>query len=480
MIPEIDFDRLATLGPRTVAVLPLDGAQGEAQRVAVDLSAAIVDALSGARGVKIVGASTVRAAISTRSNTVDPAAVGRVVHADLVVGGDVRLMKESARVHVRLVDVACSVQVWAERIDGSLADPFDLEDRVVAEVGTAVRARTGDVGGVAGPTEPKVRTLWEKARAAYSKFGPTFVEEAVTLLREAQSIAPNDPWVLSALGAALTRKWLLNAAMARELIAEAEEITLRALAIDPTIGDTYNTIGIMRLQHGETRAAVRAFREAIARTPLHAEAHSYLGRLLGESGYVEEAMRRFDLAIRLDSMALVSHFEKGRTLALLGDRAAASASIERAIALGGAMTGIVSQARFVMWFVDRPLAARLVENVENAGLRSHFGGSRILPMLEAFAQNRPMGEIVDLFEKFVDMSTASPRQRSFFYQLATEFAAASNSVEEAFASLEKSAALPLIDLLWMDKCPVLACMRDDPRFMRIRAIVAARVAEIWA
>jgi serine/threonine-protein kinase len=101
-------------------------------------------------------------------------------------------------------------------------------------------------------------------------------------------------------------------------------------------------------------------------------------------------------------------------------------------------------------------------------------------MLEAFAQDRPMAEIVELFHKFVDMSTASARQRAFFYQLATEFAAASGEVEEAITALEKSAALPLVDLLWMDKCPVLACLRDDPRFVRARAIVATRVAEIWA
>ena len=101
-------------------------------------------------------------------------------------------------------------------------------------------------------------------------------------------------------------------------------------------------------------------------------------------------------------------------------------------------------------------------------------------MLEAFAQNRPMTEILELFHQFVDLSTAAPRQRSFFYQLATEFAAASGNLEEAFASLEKSAALPLIDLLWMDRCPVLDRMRDDPRFVRLRATVAARVAEIWA
>ena len=285
---------------------------------------------------------------------------------------------------------------------------------------------------------------------------------------------------MSALGAALTRSWLLGGALDRELIAEAEEISLRALAIDSSIGDTFNTIGILRLQHGETRAAVRAFQEAISRSPTLAEAHSYLGRLLAESGYHEEARRRFDLAIRLDPQSLASYWEKARMLALLGDRSGAEVLLERSSVVGGPLSGLFIYGRFVMWYRDKQLAARVVATIEGAGDGAAYARAVFLPIVRAFAEGKGMGDVVELFRSFAQESSASPRQRSFFYQLLTEYNGVDGKHEEALVALEKAAALPLIDLTWLDRCPALDGLRDDPRFLRARATTAARVAELWA
>ena len=76
------------------------------------------------------------------------------------------------------------------------------------------------------------------------------------------------------------------------VVARAEELTLRAIDVDPTIGETFCTIGIIGFQYGEPRAAARAFQDALDRTPMLAEAHDYLGQLLAESGHLDEAIRR--------------------------------------------------------------------------------------------------------------------------------------------------------------------------------------------
>ena len=474
-LPQLDLERLTPVGPRTVALAPLDAHGAEAQGLAGDVGAAIADALATVRGVRLVPPSSMRAP----GTHADLAALGRAVHADVVLGGTVRVSSGTIRAQVRLVDATSAVQAWAERFDGPLDDPFGLEDRVVAAVTSALRGRIVAAHRQAGPADPAVRALWERGRLAYSKFGPPFVEEAIVSLREARALAPDDAHVLSALGAALARKWVLANALDRDTIAEAEELSLRALAIDASIGDTFATIGILRLQHGETRAAVRAFQEAVARTPLHAEAHGYLGRLLAESGFVEEAIRRFDLALRLDPTALTTHWEKARTLALLGDRAAATAVIERGIALAGPLAGVIAQVRFVLWWNDRALARQLAATIEAAGQTANFARSLFLPMMQGYAEGKSFGELIDIFRNFADTSTTSPRQRSFFFQLATEYYAAAGMPDEALDALEKAAALPLIDLLWLDRCPVLAPFRDTPGFLRARATTAARVAEVW-
>jgi serine/threonine protein kinase/tetratricopeptide (TPR) repeat protein len=478
-----DVSQATPLGPRLVAILPFEAEGGgpDATRLAADLGAAVNDALAGVKGVRIVPATAVRNALVGRdpATVLDASQLGRGLRADLVLEGSVRVAGATARVRTHLVEVTSALQSWAKRFEAKVDDPFALEDDVVEGVGEAFRA-LGEGATRRGPSDEKVRALYEKGRAEYLQFGPTFVESAVESFRRALEMAPGDAWLLSALGAALTRLWILKGATDRELIAEAEELSLRALATDASIGETFATIGILRLQHGEMRAAVRAFHEALARSPLLAEAHGYLGRLLAESGHVEEALRRLDLSIRLEPDSLPAYWEKARTQALVGDLAGALRTVDQGVAIGGPMSGVYSRARFVMWYRDKDMARDVIQIVKQSGEPGALARVVMVPILEAFAEDRHLSSVIDLFRQFADEVSASPRQRSFFFQLSTEYYAVAGMKNEALTSLEKAAALPLIDLLWLDRCAALDSLRDDERFGRARAFVAMRVAELWS
>ncbi|MEO7092022.1 MAG: protein kinase, partial [Polyangiales bacterium] len=478
-----EMSQATPLGPRLVAVLPFesDGGSAEAARLAADLGAAVNDALASVKGVRFVPASTVRNALIGREvgAQLDASLIGRALRADLVLEGAVRVAGASVRVRAHLVEVTSALQSWAKRFEAPLDDPFALEDDVVAGIGEAFRA-LGEGASRRGPEGEKARALYEKGRAEYLQFGPPFVEAAVASFRQALELAPGDAWLLSALGAALTRLWIVRGATDRELIAEAEEMSLRALATDASIGETFATIGILRLQHGEMRAAVRAFHEALARSPLLAEAHGYLGRLLAESGHVDEALRRLDLSMRLEPDSLPAYWEKARTQALIGDLPGAEATIDLGVKIGGLVSGVYSRTRFVMWFHDKEMARKVIKTIEGTGETGVLARQVMLPILDAFANDRPLGDVINLFRQFADEVSASPRQRAFFFQLSAEYYAVAGMPEEAMTSIEKAAVLPLIDLLWLDRCPALDRLRADPRFGRARATVATRVAELWS
>jgi TolB-like protein/Flp pilus assembly protein TadD len=461
--------------PRTLAVLPPEGA-GTPE--ANDLLQAIADALAGLRGLRVLPSSTVRAA---SANGGEATTVGRVLHADVVIEGSLRVAGARVRVRVRLVEVSSGTQLWSERWEGSTEDAFALEDDVVRGTVEAVRARLLDDAGRRGPADPEARDAYRRARQLYVAFGLPRVLEAVEVLRTAQASWPNDPWIKSALGAALARAWILGGGQDMAKIAEAEELSLRALAIDSSIGETYDTIGILRLQQGDTRAAVRAFQEAIARSPLLAEAHEYLGRLLCECGHPEEGMRRLDLAIRLEPNSVAAHWERARTFALLGDRERSEHGLARAITTAGMSTAQVTQrARLAMWWGDSEMARRLIDDMEKLTTPLPLVSEHMLPLLKAVVNNEPLGERAKWFDMLAANLTGSPRQRAFFHQLSVEFYSTAKMRAEALASLALAVELPLVDLLWLDRCPVLAELRDDPSFARSRAIVAARAAHAFS
>lgn len=449
-------------GPRAIAIVP----PTEGGPAALDLMNAVGDAIARLRGVRVL--------VGTDG-------------ADLLVEGSLRSAGGKTRARVRLVEASRQegeqggAQVWAERFEGPAATPFALEDEVVRGVLEAVKLRVHDESGRRGPSDPKLREAYHRARTLYAGFSPIPTREAIEILREGLATSPSDPWLLSALGAALLRQWILTGGFDKSVETEAEEVSLRALAIDSSIGETFSTIGILRLQHGETRAAVRAFHEAVARSPLHAEAHEYLGRLLCECGYPDEGLRRLDLAVRLEPSSVNGHWERVRTFALLGDRPRAEQALSRT--LSGTMLGagrIFQRARLSLWWSDRKMAEEIRDDIPRADIGIPLIRDSLHQMMTAVSRGEPLADQGGLFIKLIGPEVASPRQRAFSYQLATEFYCAAGRHGDAIDALVKSSDLALIDVLWMDRCPVLGPIRDDPRFAQARAVVAARAAEAWS
>jgi hypothetical protein len=79
-----------------------------------------------------------------------------------------------------------------------------------------------------------------------------------------------------------------------------------------------------------------------------------------------------------------------------------------------------------------------------------------------------------------EVMEGSRRMAAFGRQMATEVMLARSDAELALHHLAAAAALPLIDLAWMDRCPLFAGVRDEPRFAAARALVAARVDDMWS
>jgi hypothetical protein len=99
-------------------------------------------------------------------------------------------------------------------------------------------------------------------------------------------------------------------------------------------------------------------------------------------------------------------------------------------------------------------------------------------LLRAMEEGRVMP---DLARTMAHLTTGrvAPRPRSLMHQVCAEYYGLVGMRDEALAAVEAAAALPSVDLLWMDHCPTLEALRDDARFSHARAVIAARVAELW-
>jgi len=73
--------------------------------------------------------------------------------------------------------------------------------------------------------------------------------------------------------------------------------------------------------------------------------------------------------------------------------------------------------------------------------------------------------------------TGRVRRRPLFYrQLKAEVFAYAGDVERAIAAIDEATSLGLIDVVWLDRCPLFASLRNNARFVELRAQVAERAA----
>jgi len=117
----------------------------------------------------------------------------------------------------------------------------------------------------------------------------------------------------------------------------------QSIAIDPTLGDAYNLLGLVYMRLGDNRQAEEGFRKAVAINPRDANAHHNYGWLQCQLGRYSEATRSFEQA-----MANPLYPDKARTLmaqglceARAGRRAEAEQSLARSYELdaGNPITG---------------------------------------------------------------------------------------------------------------------------------------------
>jgi serine/threonine-protein kinase len=220
----------------------------------------------------------------------------------------------------------------------------------------------------------------------------------------------------------------------------------------------------------EPMAAVRELRRAVALGPGLAEAHSALGRLLIELGAVDEGLSRLDAALGLDPLVPLACGAQGRAFALLGRWDEADAAIERLQANEGSITRWALRARMALWRrLPASAYAQEVPRDAEVGLLWAMGEVIRTPQ-------RPEG--LATLEELRRAAHGSARRRVLFLQMHAEILGFLGEREPTLEALRCVSEEGLIDLFWLERCPLFDDLRADPRFVEVLDTVGRRADEI--
>jgi eukaryotic-like serine/threonine-protein kinase len=464
-------------GDHTLAVIPFRyrGAPEHAYLADV-LTDELVDLLAMTRGLRVSASG----AASKFKDERDARTVGRALGVDAIIDGSVLYGGKQIRIATRLIDVDTGFQRWSERFEGQLQDVLHLQDRMAKRVAEALRVELSifDHGRLA-PGDAVELYLRGRQRGREPDVSGRSLEDAIALYDRALARAPGFALALAARAEAAMLRWFLPSAR------PADGWDLRAglavtAALDGASHLAESRLAAARLDvsRGQFPAAARQLAAALEIAPTCAAALEYLGLLQCEAGRSREGVRHIELAHELDPSLHQGAFSVLRHHALRGDRAAWHEQLAHMQRSPRFLPFALSlfEYRLALWDGD-------VERARGVRWRDEPDGgptTQIARLLQdALEPHHAPESLAERFDTTIE-SSASPRLRTGWRQVAVEVLAWRGAPELALAQLAQADATGvLLDSDWLHTCSLLAPLRADPAFVAIADRIRARADAIW-
>ena len=262
--------------------------------------------------------------------------LGRRLGATWVVAGAVQRIGERVRVTAQTIAVDEGRTVSSTKIDGSLGDVFDLQDRLVEELvrqglqRELAQSEKRAIGAEAH--DPEAYEAYSRAMLNLRLASEESVQRAIGLFEQALAIEPDYVDALLALGNALQMRGAFLAQP--EALARSRELLTRAIALAPDRAEGHVRLGQVLALTGETDAAEAAIRRGLAIDGDSSLGHSQLARLLWLGrARIDEAIAHFTRAAALAPQAGYTYLQLALLQALSGDLVAAERSAQAAVDL---------------------------------------------------------------------------------------------------------------------------------------------------
>src|SRR3569833_2967510 len=311
----------------SVVILPFDNMSGEADQAyfADAVVEEITATLSRIRDFFVIARNS---AFSYKGRPIDVRQVGRELGVRYAVEGSVRRVGERVRITAQLVETEAGNHIWSPRKDGAVTDLFALQDRIAAEVASALQPsiRRAEVER-ARSKRPETLAAYDLVMRSLPHLWAHRMAEnpqAISYLTKALALEPTYGLAAAlaawAHGQQVAYNWTSDVDAERAEGERLIEIATMTVGDDPT-ALTALASAIMQLG-GDVRHASNLAEKALQLDPNHAWAWMRRGYGLVYTGNPEEGLKAFEHSARLsplDPLAFnvhlgmgLAHFSAGR------------------------------------------------------------------------------------------------------------------------------------------------------------------------
>jgi tetratricopeptide (TPR) repeat protein len=237
--------------------------------------------------------------------------IGRQLRVEAVIQGTVLSSGDRVRINAQLVDVGTGRLVWAESYQRSLPDVLSLQADVAGAIAREIMASVapGQKPGLARPrpVAPEAYHACLRGRFFWNKRTEAGLRKAIESFNEA--IAKDATYAPAYAGLAdsyaLLGSNFHDAIPPREAMPPAKAAALKALELDPQLGEAHTSLGYVLMAYDwDLPAAEKEFQQALRSNPSYATAHHWYAHFLLAAGQPDQAAAEMKVAQSLDPLSL--------------------------------------------------------------------------------------------------------------------------------------------------------------------------------
>lgn len=445
---------------RSLAVLPLRNVgQAEDAYLAEGLTEDLQDSLSMVPELRVLSRQRTRA---LGAEGQDPLALGRALGVQAVLDGTLRRLGDQFRLGLRLTSTQDGIQFWTRRYNVPGGELLVLSEQVAQEV-TRMLQGTQQPTVRQAVTDPRAIELYLKARHLYHGAWSSIVLQSQALFEQAYRLAPQDPLLKAGYALSLARRFVLQK-VEPEHETLCRQLAEQALAQAPNLAEAHMTLAWLNLNQALPAECGKALRRTIQSAPSLPDGYDLAGQLLLEIGDIEQGTALIQTSLLLEPRLIHSRRHLARIISMQG-------RVDEAIEILAPMlespdtvsAAGMSLARVLVWHRRSVEARHFRQRLET---KTFSGQARILAILDAACGQPPL----EYLRSIQDMLLENPdsfRVKGFLHQLSVELYLVMGDVAQALPHLQAANQAKLLDLFWLESCPLLEPLRARPEFERI-------------
>src|SRR5271156_2304646 len=307
--------KAAVLPIQSIAVLPLDNLSGDPSEefFAAGMTDQLITDLAKVGSLRVISRTSVLQYKGTKKSLPE---IARELHVDAIVEGSVIRSGRQVRVTAQLIQAPTDQHLWAETYDRDLGDILKLQGEVADAIAEQVRAQLTPTQQAlirrAHAVNPDAYDAYLKGRLYFTNefTKPASLTKAQRYFEEAIQKDPN--FALAYAGLADTYVYLAFAGALQkgQAYRSAKEALAKALELDDSIGEAYDTLGLLSSEFDwDWNTADREFNRAIALAPSYSCAHEDRATFLAFIGRRAEALAELTKIDQLDYSFSAGHTE---------------------------------------------------------------------------------------------------------------------------------------------------------------------------